>query len=375
MFEHQDTLERLNHNINIKEKLDYIHSVLRNRYKYIDRIAIALYEENTNTVKTFLYSSQDISPLKHYEIPLDDAPSLKQIMTTGKPRVVNDMRIFDEGKQQHTQRLSAQGYAASYTLPLYTDGDFFGFLFYNSYSTSPFNKNALADLDLFGHLIGLSIAQEINTIKNLAATVQSAKDMVHFRDDETGGHLDRMAQYSRLIALELAEKHALSDEFIENVFIYAPLHDLGKIGIPDNILFKPDKLTSDEFDTMKTHTQIGREIIEHMMQNFKLDKIPSIEILKNIAELHHETIDGSGYPYGLKGNDIPIEARIIAVADIFDALTSHRPYKDAWSNEAALDMLNNLADMNQLDRDCVSALNTNLEKIKTIQAQFSELTQ
>jgi HD-GYP domain-containing protein (c-di-GMP phosphodiesterase class II) len=147
------------------------------------------------------------------------------------------------------------------------------------------------------------------------------------------------------------------------------MHDVGKIGIPDNILRKPSKLNAAEFDIMKTHPAKGREIIDSVLENFGLGAFGHTNILRNIAEYHHEAVDGSGYPNGLKGDEIPIEARISAVADVFDALTSRRSYKAPWSNEDAYVMLQQMSN-SKLDRDCVEALINNADKVLEIQQRF-----
>ena len=141
--------------------------------------------------------------------------------------------------------------------------------------------------------------------------------------------------------------------------------------MPDKILQKPARLTNDEYEQMKTHARKGREIIDTILADFGLGGAKHLDMLRNIAEFHHEAIDGSGYPVGLHANEIPIEARIIAVADVFDALTSKRPYKDRWSNDDAFNLLRSLAGV-KLDADCVNALINNLEEIERIQASFSE---
>jgi HD-GYP domain-containing protein (c-di-GMP phosphodiesterase class II) len=181
-----------------------------------------------------------------------------------------------------------------------------------------------------------------------------------------------MAEFSRIIAGELAAqgKRTFDDEYLERIYLYAPLHDLGKIGIPDRVLLKAGKLTPAETETMRTHSRKGVEMIDQMIENFGLRHSASVEVLRNIAQYHHEAIDGSGYPAGLKGEAVPIEARIIAVADVFDALTSRRPYKNPWSNDEAFSLLRRLADA-QLDRDCVEALARNGDRVKQIQDRFT----
>ena len=122
---------------------------------------------------------------------------------------------------------------------------------------------------------------------------------------------------------------------------------------------------------MRTHARRGREIIDELISNFGLNHFDYVSVLRNIAEFHHEAINGTGYPEGKKGTQIPLEARIVAVADVFDALTSNRPYKKAWSNEEAFAMLKKLAG-EKLDRDCVDAMVNNRKEVKEIQEQFKE---
>lgn len=180
-----------------------------------------------------------------------------------------------------------------------------------------------------------------------------------------------MARYSRLIANELAPDYGWDDEHVERIFWCAPMHDIGKIAIPDQILLKPGKLTNDEFELMKEHTTKGRELIDTMADNFNFASSPCGNMLSDIVEYHHENIDGSGYPNGLSGNDIPIEARIIAAADVFDALTSERPYKKAWSNEDAFAELKSLTTW-KLDRQCVDVLINNRNTVDEIQTTFKD---
>ena len=180
-----------------------------------------------------------------------------------------------------------------------------------------------------------------------------------------------MSRYSRLIAQKLASNFNFDDEFIEHIFLFSPLHDVGKIAISDSILLKPEPLTDQEFYEMRTHPQKGLEIIDNLILNFGLNGVKHIEVLRNIVCHHHELKDGSGYPENLKGNDIPIEARIVTVADIFDALTSKRPYKNKWTNEQAFAELTRLAN-SQLDEDCVNALLACIPEIEAVQSQFLE---
>jgi putative two-component system response regulator len=162
---------------------------------------------------------------------------------------------------------------------------------------------------------------------------QAHVDLVHrlgraaeYKDTDTGEHIARMSQYSKLLALEFG----MGEQQAELLRQAAPMHDVGKIGIPDAILLKPGRLTPDEFDHMKQHAAIGAQILANSSS-------PLIQLAHKLAIEHHEKWDGSGYPNGLKGEQISVEGRIVAIADVFDALTSKRPYKEAWGVEEALE--------------------------------------
>ncbi|CAM8651738.1 COG3437 Response regulator containing a CheY-like receiver domain and an HD-GYP domain [Comamonadaceae bacterium] len=181
-----------------------------------------------------------------------------------------------------------------------------------------------------------------------------------YRDPETGAHILRMAHYSQLIA----KKMGLTQDQQELLLEAAPMHDIGKVGITDNILLKPGRLDAAEFEIMKQHAAFGYELLKN--SNSRV-----LQAGAEIALGHHEKFDGSGYPQGLKGEAIPIFSRIVAVADVFDALTSERPYKKAWSLEEAVDFLN-AGSGTHFDPQCVQAFLDGFDEVLEIRDRYQE---
>jgi two-component system response regulator RpfG len=181
-----------------------------------------------------------------------------------------------------------------------------------------------------------------------------------YRDQETGNHVVRMAKYSRLIAEELG----LDQNACQTIELAAPMHDIGKIGIPDHILLKPGKLLPDEFAIMKQHTRIGYEILKDSPSRF-------LQMGAVIALGHHEKYNGNGYPRGISGEAIPLAARIVAVADVYDALCSKRCYKPAWTHDDALQLLRSESGQH-FDPQCVDAFLRRIAEVRQIQALLQD---
>ncbi|WP_374437968.1 HD-GYP domain-containing protein [Inhella sp.] len=205
-------------------------------------------------------------------------------------------------------------------------------------------------------------------------TVLAMASMAETRDNETGNHILRTQRYVRCLAERLAQNErfaaALTPEAIQLLFKSAPLHDIGKVGIPDPILLKPGKLTPEEFEIMKTHTTIGYESIVRAERALGED-LDFLAFAKEIALSHQEKWDGSGYPQGLAGTAIPLSARLMAVADVYDALISKRVYKPAFSHEEALDVLRK-GRGTHFDPDVLDAFLDVAEQFRAIAASFSD---
>lgn len=190
-------------------------------------------------------------------------------------------------------------------------------------------------------ILRASIGRRIIEQEGRAITLFALARLAESRDHETGGHIRRVSQYCRLLAEELSGRHdmdvEIDGEFIRLVGETSALHDIGKVAIPDQILRKPAPLTADEFAVMKTHTLHGAKALAEMAAEFP--DAMFLRMARDIALCHHERFDGSGYPSGLSGEEIPLAARIVALADAYDAITSRRSYKVAYSHELAKSLI------------------------------------
>ena len=357
----------------LTQRLAALHDRLLERVPSIARVACALYDPAEDLLKTFINSTREGEAIAAYQFKLSESHSLSGLAAKREFRVIDEISSAIKADNEHSAWLLAQGYRSSFTVPLYDNNVLLGFVFFDSREPAAFGVEVQRDLVLFTHLIGMSVASELAAVRALAASAQVARDFANLRDFETGAHLERMARFARIIAREVAPKHGRGDEFVEHVFLFAPLHDIGKIGIADSILLKPAGLDPAERETMQGHVNKGREMVDKIVGDFGVEHLPDSGVMRNIVECHHEFLDGSGYPRGLKGDAVPIEARIVTVADIFDALTSQRPYKKAWSFDDAVGEMEKMVAAGKLDGDCVAAIRKHREAITAITERYVDV--
>lgn len=223
-------------------------------------------------------------------------------------------------------------------------------------------------------LLEEQVRQQVKALSSAQiATIFAMSKLAESRDPETGQHLERMREYCRVLALDLSktDKYAttIDRRFVDDIHGASPLHDIGKVGVPDMVLQKPGKLTDEEWKLMRTHALLGAETLRAV--NAQHPGNSFIQMGIEIAESHHEKWDGSGYPYGLAGNDIPLAARILALGDVYDALTSKRCYKDPMSHEKAAEII--LSDRGRhFDPDIVDAFMRVEHEFITIRAVYQE---
>lgn len=240
---------------------------------------------------------------------------------------------------------------------------------------SSLNEKLLHDREInFTHELERQVQEQVLEITNgQRATIFALAKLAEYRDQETGFHLERVSAYSNLLALHLSENarynEILTPTFIEHILLASPLHDIGKVGISDLLLRKPGKLTDEEFNEMKRHTFFGAEALRVVDAQYPGNAFLKMGI--EIAEFHHEKWDGSGYPYGHSRDGIPLSARILALADVYDALTSHRSYKVAFSHQTSCDIIRKNAG-HHFDPDVVACFLTIEKEFQQIAEKFSE---
>ena len=306
----------------------------------------------------------DIVPLSH--------PVIQEVFNKGKvisfDHLEQDLKKYS-GDDEFFINLARMKMKSMIVFPLSISGDERALLIFatheeNAYRTS--HRELLTNItSQVSHAFDRSIGMEslvVSAVEGLAKLAES-------RDPETGDHLERMSLYSYIVANELYDQGIYQGEYkssyARHVFHFAPMHDIGKVGIEDGILLKPGKLSDEEWVEMRRHPVIGADVLRRCESQVNKAGYSMFKIGIEIAEGHHEKYDGTGYPYQRKGREIPLSARIVALADVFDALTSRRPYKEAWPVDKALDLIDEESGKH-FDPEVVKAFKKALPKIMEV---------
>jgi HD-GYP domain-containing protein (c-di-GMP phosphodiesterase class II) len=335
----------------------------------IDRFSLAFIDNNGNVIAESAVSKYEKIKLDAGFMQRIEETTLLKIVKSFTPRIINDLESHYNNihKSISTKLLIEEGIKSNLTVPFYFDEKCYGFVFFASKEKNIYNnthcKFANRVVSFIKHnVLSHYIIQEI-----LAISTNGFVELVEGKDNETGEHTNRVALYSKTIAKELSKTDkSITPRFIRDIYWFAPLHDIGKVSIPDSILLKPGKLTDEEFKIMKTHVNAGEKIIKEVNEKVKnILGYDSLKVALDIVSAHHEKFDGSGYPYGLKGKEIPVAGKIVAIADVFDALTTKRPYKEAFSLEESLDIIKKSSGTH-FDPEIIEVFERTLEKIKSI---------
>jgi len=235
----------------------------------------------------------------------------------------------------------------------------------DDFITKPFEIQELS--------VRMRAGERVLSLESREVTIFSLAKLAESRDSDTGAHLERVREYCRVLADYLSREEAYREQvdagYVELIYMTSPLHDIGKVGIPDRILLKPGSLTPEEFDVMKQHTVLGAQTLEAATRAYPEARFLGMAL--QIVRSHHERYDGTGYPDGLKGTEIPLCGRIVALADVYDALTTKRVYKPAFSHDKARELI--LAGRGkQFDPAIVDAFLANEQRFIAVRQQFAD---
>jgi len=344
----------------------------------IARIAFVHHDTHTDLLATYAETGTNGEPTGREDGPgsshphfepraLATVPSLGRLRDGREARVLNDLERELDPASEHSRWLLAQGWRSSLTLPLFNRNRLLGFLFLDSTRAGAFDPRAIAALEPHIEVLLLRIANHFSGVASLQSSLRLLLEIAGLRDRETAAHMERVSRFSRLIALQLDNQQERAADFSQNLHRFAAFHDVGKLGIPDRILLKPGPLSLEERQVMDSHVLIGMALIERVIAAMELEEDDAIDLLRQVVAHHHERLDGSGYPAGLRGAEVSLAGRIVAVADMYDALTQARAYKPAFSETHAVQMLRSMVQAGKLDGDCVEALLRNDEARQAIQ--------
>ncbi|MGC8820384.1 MAG: HD domain-containing phosphohydrolase [Fervidobacterium sp.] len=296
--------------------------------------------------------------------------SLSKMLQEGrKYRIINDLEEhFKKTNSKSTELILKEGFKSSLTVTASINEIPFGFFFISSERKHNFSENDARLFLSISNVLSYRLYYSLATQGLLSNFGSSLVNLVEFKDNETGNHVKRVAWYSKIIASELK----VTPKIERYLYLFAPLHDIGKVGIPDKILLKPGRLTEEEWEIMKKHVDYGENILKEFMENSKQMVAEDIlQCMVNIVSDHHEKYDGSGYPRGKKADEISIEGRIVALADVFDALTTKRPYKEPIDFDVAIQIIKESSGKH-FDPTVVNAFLSRINEVRRIYEKLKD---
>lgn len=340
----QEINVKINQFVDFHESVEFVYKNFKRFIPY-NRIGVSVIADHGTKVRAVeLMTDGKVELGSNYSIDLEST-SLGKLAKSREVRIINDLEAYYASRptSESTAKILQEGIKSSLTLPLCVADECIGFLFFSSNQKDVYNQRHVGFLRIVADHLAITIQKSFRHDDLILTTINGFAKLVESRDSDTGNHVDRMKSYCELLA-RLAFKDSrfsgiVNEKILFTISRYSALHDIGKIAIPDAILLKNGKLTKEEFDVIKTHPVIGGDILKDMGK--KSNRLGT-DIFKEAIEIvryHHEKYDGTGYPEGLKGNQIPIVARIVAIGDVFDALSSKRVYKNEIGFEKSMEIL------------------------------------
>ncbi|MEL0608960.1 HD-GYP domain-containing protein [Vibrio echinoideorum] len=353
--------------------VDDLFRLAREHYPILSRLSVVLCSENR--ASNYFVSDSLCQEAEHRYIEQELKPEseLSRMAESLDTRIIDDLTSTHPTKQ--VSHLLKLGHQSSYTTPIHYQESNLGFVFINASSIGFFAQQYIqCDIAYLTQVISSLFIQLFERQRHFQSSLAIALNMGHARDPETKEHLIRMGKYSEQLARSLSHSNnEITHQFIHRIRLYAPFHDIGKYRIPDNVLFSTGSFTKEERAIMNNHTLYGEEMVNDVVALSQHSSMcmDEIQFIKNIVRHHHERFDGRGLPDGLSQDAIPLEARIVTLADVFDALMSKRAYKHAWSlNDVMAYIEAHTGSM--FDPECVSALKQNLDSFMAIRDQYND---
>ncbi|EDM68927.1 Response regulator [Moritella sp. PE36] len=374
MLNYSEINQMLNQGDDTASHLDSLYTAAINSYEGLSRLSVILIKDDqaSNYFVRDRLAAECNDEL--FVKKVNQAGSISKMIKSKSGRVVDN--LADLTSNPRNIFLLNQGHRSSFSYPLTFKGKPIAMVFFNASELGFFAKHSIQkDMLFLSTVIHSLMVRQFENKQFVDISLAVALNMGHAKDPETKGHLHRMERYSSKLAYLLSKEKGVTHEFIRRMEAYAAFHDIGKYKIPDDILFSHAIFTPEEREVMNQHCMHGVDIINDVLGYFPSNRryVEEYRFLKNIILHHHEHFDGNGYPMGLKAEAIPLEARIVMVADVFDALLSKRLYKPAWHiGDVIAYMRDNSGVM--FDPDCIHALLSNLpDFIEIYEAHADEL--
>ncbi|WMJ81813.1 HD domain-containing phosphohydrolase [Clostridium sp. MB40-C1] len=368
-------IKKVNTEQDTKNILDYIYNTFDGCIPF-DRICLVLFTDDKDNYSNYVICKNKSTVEYGYKLNLYKS-YLKDIIKNKKPKIINrsieNNLSFNIEKPNFNDVLETS--QSNLCIPIIGNEICKGVIIFYSSNSNAYCEKDIVLGEIIANCIVVSLEKCILDDGLIIACVKGFAKLVESKDSVTGKHIERIQEISKILALNLANndkyKNIINNKYIIDIYHSSAMHDIGKVGIPDGILLKQGKLTPEEFDVIKKHTIIGADVLYKASTSLSGRAKDFFKMAIDIAIAHHEKFDGTGYPYGLNGEYIPLAARIVAVADVLDALSSKRPYKMAMDVEEAINIVVKESGKH-FDHDIVDALITGKKEILEIYDKFKE---
>ncbi|MGR5131628.1 HD-GYP domain-containing protein [Vibrio alfacsensis] len=354
----------------LNEQMQTLKIRMQAHLPFVDRVSFAKYYPQHGILKSFAESEFGTWRLAHHEAPLRKLHHLCIAASNATPRIVDD--LHDINHCQRIQTLLKRGYQSSVAIPCYDHQTFTGFVFLNAVKTHAFSLKALDSLKPYFEMIQFAVGSEDHVVNSIELMAERMQCLMPGYSREVYSHSKRVGMYSQLIATYLADVHEFSDEMVEQISVFARYHNLSDISLPAEIDHDRCHFSDEQEALLLEHIDQCIESADNIVARIGNPVHPSVNVFRQIITYQYENLNGSGYPFGLEGSNIPIVAQIVAVANAFDVMTTHHPYRQAWSVPYALLELEKRVYQGIFSRECVNALRDHQNYIKQVINKYPE---